>query len=215
MIGWDNIWHHGPGTSIGLWQQPSDSQPALLWTAWFPGNRLAQSTRSLGLTAAQISSRDSSVEKVWVQSVVIVVVHSVVAVSVVGISVVVVGCAQEHLADLALSFPTEPKLLISHDPVHSALFPVKLSPDQISNLQLAYCKVNRQTFKEGLLNSHGTKNLTPHGTSWFSTTRSVIMTYKGLYRRQISSDSFPDESLWFSSYRKYLYQITWLIKPAY
>ena len=110
---------------------------------------MAQSTRSEGLTAAHISFRDSSVvaidDKV-VQSVVIVVVRSVVAVTVVGISVVVVlvvvvvvvvGCVQKHFTDLARSFPTEPKLLISHDPVHSALFPVKLSPDQISNLQLA------------------------------------------------------------------------------
>ena len=48
---------------------------------------------------------------------------------------VVVGAAQEHFADRALSLPTEPKRVISQAPVHSARLPVKLSPDQISNLQ--------------------------------------------------------------------------------
>ena len=47
----------------------------------------------------------------------------------------VVGAAQEHFADRALSLPTEPKRVISQAPVHSARLPVKLSPDQISNLQ--------------------------------------------------------------------------------
>ena len=47
---------------------------------------------------------------------------------------VVVGATQEHLADRALSLPTEPKRVISQAPVHSARLPVKLSPDQISNL---------------------------------------------------------------------------------
>ena len=47
---------------------------------------------------------------------------------------VVVGAAQVHLADRALSLPTEPKRVISQAPVHSARLPVKLSPDQISNL---------------------------------------------------------------------------------
>ena len=47
---------------------------------------------------------------------------------------VVVGAAQEHFADRALSLPTEPKRVISQAPVHSARLPVKLSPDQISSL---------------------------------------------------------------------------------
>ena len=46
----------------------------------------------------------------------------------------VVSGAQVHLADRALSLPTEPKREISQAPVHSARLPVKLSPDQISNL---------------------------------------------------------------------------------
>ena len=41
---------------------------------------------------------------------------------------------QEHFADRVLSLPTEPKRLLSQAPVHSALSPVKLLPDQISNL---------------------------------------------------------------------------------
>ena len=44
------------------------------------------------------------------------------------------GAVQEHFADRALSFPTEPKRVISQAPVHSARLPVKLSPDQISSL---------------------------------------------------------------------------------
>ena len=44
------------------------------------------------------------------------------------------GAVQEHFADRALSLPTEPKLNILQSPVHSERSPVKLSPDQISNL---------------------------------------------------------------------------------
>ena len=49
------------------------------------------------------------------------------------------GAVQEHFADRALSLPTEPKPSsstepISQAPVHSERSPVKLSPDQISNL---------------------------------------------------------------------------------
>ena len=48
--------------------------------------------------------------------------------------VTLLRAAQEHFADRALSLPTEPNRLLSHAPVHSALSPVKLLPDQISNL---------------------------------------------------------------------------------
>ena len=47
---------------------------------------------------------------------------------------VVFVASQLHLADRALSLPTKPKREISQAPVQSARLPVKLSPDQISNL---------------------------------------------------------------------------------
>ena len=46
----------------------------------------------------------------------------------------VVFVAAQHFADRALSLPIKAKREISQAPVQSARLPVKLSPDQISNL---------------------------------------------------------------------------------
>ena len=54
--------------------------------------------------------------------------------SIIYYGIFVVGAAQVHRADRALSLPTDPNWFMSQAPVHSARFPVKLSPDQISNL---------------------------------------------------------------------------------
>ena len=48
--------------------------------------------------------------------------------------VVVAGVPHVHRAERVLSLPTEPKRVMSQEAVHSARLPVKLSPDQISNL---------------------------------------------------------------------------------
>ena len=62
---------------------------------------------------------------------------------------VVVGAAQEHFADRALSLPTEPKRVISQAPVHSARLPVKLSPDQISSLHDSENRVIQGHYRSG------------------------------------------------------------------